>query len=333
METLSYTRIYRVWLLLLLLLMITKVYAVLATPLPDESATYSKTAATNHSEPSKTSNYFLHQPYGPNTYAFGYEIDDAQTGNVQFRDERRYLNGSIEGSYGYVRPDAHIQVTRYKVDAQSGYLAHTQSYAPGEQQVATIWPTKLPELFKDTHKMEPPTNVSWDAKNHLNVSVDEVEDEIAKELREQHGLDLNHINVEQDVLQPAVLDIVNGKTPLKQQPNGSLAFETLHNFIPNNLPLVPFELPAQELLTKSTTSATTLPESPMLGKYDKAKSNNDEKAPQVAPLAKVSTVPPPPRPLVNSSNSNKSSNWYKQIIQANRREFLEHLPNLNKVNA
>jgi len=180
--------------------------------------------------------------------------------------------------------------------------------------------------------MKPPTNVSWDAKSHLNVSVDEVEDEVAKELKQQHGLDLNHINVEQDVLQPAVLDIVNGKTPLKQQPNGGLAFETLDNFIPNHLPLVPFELPAQELLTQSTT------ESPELGKYDKAKSNNNEKAPQVASLAEVSTEPPPPRPLVNSNSSNSSnssnnsSNWYKQIIQANRREFLEHLPNLNKVN-
>jgi len=49
---------------LLLLLMFTKVYAVLATPLPAVSATYSKTAASNRSEPSKTSNYFLHQPYG-----------------------------------------------------------------------------------------------------------------------------------------------------------------------------------------------------------------------------------------------------------------------------
>ncbi|KAL7732889.1 hypothetical protein ACLKA6_006011 [Drosophila palustris] len=223
METLSNTRILRLWLLLLLLLMITKVYAALATPLPDGSATYSKTAATNRSEPSKTSNYFLHQPYGPNTYAFGYEVDDAETGNVQFRDERRYLNGSIEGSYGFVRPDAHIQVTRYKADANGGYLAHSQSYAPGDQQVKTVWPTKLPELLRETHKMAPPpTNISWDAQSHLNVSVDKVEDAVAKELKQQHGLDLNHINVEQDVLQPAVLDIINGKTPLKQQPNGSL---------------------------------------------------------------------------------------------------------------
>ncbi|KAH8365513.1 hypothetical protein KR093_001581, partial [Drosophila rubida] len=303
---------------LLQLLLITKVYAVLATPLPTtESATYSKTAATNRSEPSKTSNYFLHQPYGPNTYAFGYEVEDAQTGNVQFRDERRYANGSIAGSFGYVRPDARIQVTRYKADADGGYLAHAQSYAPGEQQADSVWPTKLPELLRDQHSTQPASNVSWDAKQHLNVSVDEVESEVAEQLKQQHGLDLLHIDVAQDVLQPALLDIVNGKTPLKQQPNGSLAFETLQKVVPDELPLVPFELPAQELLARPTAATT-----------------ESQKAAEITELQTEVSTPPlpllPPRPLVNSASN--SSNWYKQIIEANRREFLEHLPNLNKVN-
>ncbi|XP_062131307.1 uncharacterized protein LOC133842283 [Drosophila sulfurigaster albostrigata] len=330
METLSNNRIFRQCLVLMQLLLITKVYDVLATPLRTESATYSKTAATNRSESSKTSNYFLHQPYGPNTYAFGYQVEDAHTGNVQFRDERRYLNGSIVGSFGYVRPDAHIQVTRYRADADGGYLAHSQSYAPGEQQVDTIWPTKLPDLLRDQHKMQPANNVSWDAKQHLNVSVDEVEDDVAEKLKQQHGLDLFHIDVAQDVLQPAVLDIVNGKTPLKQQPNGSLAFETLQKVVPNELPLVPFELPVEELLTRATTTTTTATteSSVELSKYDKAKSNNAEKAPQITETDSSELLPP--RPLVN--NVSNSSNWYKQIIEANRREFLEHLPNLNKVN-
>ncbi|KAH8302406.1 hypothetical protein KR044_006196, partial [Drosophila immigrans] len=307
------------------MLVITKVYAVWATPLPTESATYSKTAATNGSEPSKTSNYFLHQPYGPNTYAFGYQVEDAQTGNVQFRDERRYLNGSIEGSFGYVRPDARIQVTHYKADADGGYLAHSQSYAVGEQQVDSIWPTKLPDLLRDQHKMQPAMNVSWDPKQHLNVSVDEVEEDVAEQLKQDLGVDLFNIDVTQDVLQPAILDIVNGKTPLKQQPNGSLAFEPLQKVLPHELPLVPFELPAAELLTRPTAATATT-------KYDRAKSNNAEKAaPQIIESGTEVSDLMPPRPLVNSDASN-SSDWYKQIIQANRREFLEHLPNLNKVN-
>ncbi|EDV96715.1 GH15053 [Drosophila grimshawi] len=286
----------------------------------DGSTAYSKTLKENRSKPSKTSNYFLHQPYGPNTYAFGYEVDDAQTGNVQFRDESRYQNGSIAGSYGFVRQDGLVQVTRYKTDENGGYLAHSQSYSPGDQQVDTIWPQQLPQLFNHRHQLEPAQNVSWDARNHLNVSVDQVEQTVADHLK-QHGLDLFNINVTEDLLHSTALDIVNGRTPLKRQPNGSLAFEILQDFLPNNLPVVPFELKAKEL---TTTSAE-----PMHEKYNKAKTNNDEKAPQVA--AEVTNVLPTPKPLVSSSSN--ESNWYQQIIQANRRQFLEQLPNLSEANA
>lgn len=295
---------------------------------------------------------------GPNTYAFGYQIEDAATGNVQFRDERRYLNGSVEGSYGYLRPDDLIQVTRYRADEKGGYSAHTQSYAPGDPLKDTVWPAQtsaLPELLSNTNKLPPAVNVSWDAKSHLNVSVDEVEDELAEELKAEHGLDLNHIDVEHD-LQPELLDIINGKTPLREQPNGSLAFETLQHAIPDDvLPLVPFQLPAEQLLTTGatqvapTTAGTTTTGGTLTmkgatvegatesSKYNKSKSNNDAKAPQVAaPVTTGETIEalPPPRPLVNpdgqsSMASNSSSDWYQQIIQANRREFLEHLPNLH----
>ncbi|TDG52855.1 hypothetical protein AWZ03_000398 [Drosophila navojoa] len=312
------SNIYRFWLFLL----IAKVYAALATPVANGNAAYEQTAAENSNGQSKLSNYFLHDPYGPNTYAFGYELEDAPSGNIQFRDERRYLNGSIEGSYGYVRPDGLIQVTRYRADGDSGYLAYSQSYAPGDEPMDAVWPTKRPDIFKTQHAMQPAANVSWDAKSHLNVSVDQVQHEVAKQLKEQHGLDLNHIDVEQDVLQPAVLDIVNGKAPLVSQPNGSLAFETLHNFIDEDLPLVPFELPAEQLLDQSQS------------KYNKAKTNNDEKAPQTAAStaaapADSSTTLPTPQPLIVNDGANASS-WYQRIIQANRREFLEHLPNLNQ---
>lgn len=270
---------------------------------------------------------------------------------MQFRDERRYLNGSVDGSYGYLRPDALIQVTRYRADEKGGYSAHTQSYAPGDPLKGTVWPTQsaaLPELLSNTNKLPAAVNVSWDAKSHLNVSVDELEDELADKLKTEHGLDLNHIDVEHD-LQPELLDIINGKTPLREQPNGSLAFETLQHAIPDDvLPLVPFQLPAEQLLTTVATTTggtTTMKAATMEGatvegaahssKYNKAKSNNDAKAPQVAaPVTTGETVEalPPPRPLVNpdgQSNSNSSSDWYQQIIQANRREFLEHLPNLH----
>lgn len=271
---------------------------------------------------------------GPNTYAFGYQIEDPATGNVQFRDERRYLNGSVEGSYGYLRPDALIQVTRYHADEKGGYSAQTQSYAPGDPLKDAAWPTQLPELLSNTNQLPPAVNVTWDAKSHLNVSVDEVEDDVAEQLKTEHGLDLFHIDVEHD-LQPELLDVINGKTPLREQPNGSLAFETLQHAIPDVLPLVPFQLPAEQLLTTGTTQAATTGEgatteggATIADKYNKAKSNNDAKAPQVAAPVTTDGTLPPPRPLVNPSGNN-SSDWYQQIIQANRREFLQHLPNLH----
>lgn len=57
-----------------------------------------------------------HHLKGPGTYAFGYEIEDSQTGNIQFRDEEKLRNGTIKGSYGVLAPDDTIRLTRYIAD-------------------------------------------------------------------------------------------------------------------------------------------------------------------------------------------------------------------------
>nr|XP_017027986.1 uncharacterized protein LOC108078578 [Drosophila kikkawai] len=302
-----------------LVVLITKVYATLASAVPAKSEAYAKTAAKNESEKAKVSHYFLHEPYGPNTYAFGYEIDDPQTHNTQFREERRFVNGSIQGSYGYARPDGVIQVTQYTADEQKGYSAQMHSFKEGDEKLKAVWPTQRPDILVDRSKMESPTNITWDPKSHLNVTVSHVADHVAQQLKEQHGLDLNHIDVTKDVLKPAVLDVIQGKTPSRVMP--------VQNVIPQQFPLVPFQLAVEQEVSKATTesSKSAEPQKSESSKYHKAKTNNAEKAPQVE---EPESSLPPPKPLDNATPSH--ANWQQRTIEANRREFLANIPDLSE---
>ncbi|KAH8379570.1 hypothetical protein KR009_005648, partial [Drosophila setifemur] len=301
-----------------LLILITKVYATLATPLPAKIEAHNATASKNEFGKAKVSNYFLHEPYGPNTYAFGYEIDDPQTQNSQFREEKRFVNGSIQGSYGYARPDGITEITNYSADKKGGYTAKRQSFQKDDAKLKTVWPTQRPDILVERTKVESPSNVTWDPKSHLNVSVSQVASHVAKQIKEQHGLDLNHIDVSKDVLKPAVLDVIQGKAPVKAQP--------VQNLIPQQFPIVPFMLPLDQESTQATMAEPKKPDS---SKYNRAKTNNDEKAPQVEETAaEPESRLPPPSPLVNSRPSD--ANWQHQTIEANRREFLANLPNLSE---
>lgn len=59
-------------------------------------------------------NYF--EPEGPGTYSFGYDIEDAGTNNVQFRNEERLKNGTVVGSYGFVDEEGWIHTVNYVAD-------------------------------------------------------------------------------------------------------------------------------------------------------------------------------------------------------------------------
>ncbi|CRL00059.1 CLUMA_CG013345, isoform A [Clunio marinus] len=70
--------------------------------------------------------YNIISPNGPGTYAFGYEIEDPATGNVQFRDEEKLRNGTVRGSYGVLLPDDTLHITRYIAD-RFGYRASSDT--------------------------------------------------------------------------------------------------------------------------------------------------------------------------------------------------------------
>ncbi|KAH8295748.1 hypothetical protein KR018_006439, partial [Drosophila ironensis] len=297
--------------------LITKVYAALAGTLPIKSEAHAESVKKNKTEKAEVSNYFLHEPYGPNTYSFGYEINDPHTQNSQFREEKRFVNGSIRGSFGYARPDGKIEVTQYTADEEAGYSARLQIFQKEDEKLRSVWPTQRPDIIAERTKVESPANVTWDPKSNLNVSVSQVADHVAQQLKEQHGLDLNHIDVAKDVLKPAVLDVIDGKAPAKVQP--------VQNVIPPKFPIAPFMLPTDQAPNKVAEEHPKTDSS----KYNRAKTNNDEKAPQVEkPEAESEARLPPPRPLVNSSSS--QANWQHRTIEANRREFLANLPNLSE---
>lgn len=66
------------------------------------------------------SNYNAFQPQGAGSYSFGYEIEDPEYHNVQYRDEERQPNGTVTGSYGWVKPDGNIIMIKYIAD-DKGY--------------------------------------------------------------------------------------------------------------------------------------------------------------------------------------------------------------------
>uniref|UniRef100_A0A182KE46 Cuticular protein RR family n=1 Tax=Anopheles christyi TaxID=43041 RepID=A0A182KE46_9DIPT len=81
--------------------------------------------------------YNFIDPYGPGTYAFGYEIEDPQSGNVQFRDEEKLKNGTVRGSYGYMQPDGSVIITSFVAD-EGGYRAKTEIKRANGQTVASF---------------------------------------------------------------------------------------------------------------------------------------------------------------------------------------------------
>ncbi|XP_023306233.2 uncharacterized protein LOC111687972 [Lucilia cuprina] len=315
----------------------------------------------DHVDESKnpTTTYYRHNIFGPNTYAFGFEVNDKVSGNIQFRDERRYANGTIEGSYGYVRPDGSVMVTHFMADSELGYLSQSQNFEPGDEpKWQENWPTKRPNILmeKPLESLQP--TVIYDDKEKLNLTSILLP---VEPIKEKHGIDLNPPELEKELVNPAVLEVINGEAPLlgdKNKKDNSLGFETIHQFIPPEFPIVPFQLPQEDINIKLNEGLSAKPipvlkktnESDRDNKYDQQKLNNAEKSlnlndndspadekyvksqennaekslPAKAIKSSASNEENLTRsPQAKSISFDKNTDWYDKVIKKTRQEYLE----------
>uniref|UniRef100_A0A1I8PW70 Cuticle protein 6 n=1 Tax=Stomoxys calcitrans TaxID=35570 RepID=A0A1I8PW70_STOCA len=233
----------------------------------------------NHGNP--VTSYYRHNIYGPNTYAFGFEVNDKATGNIQFRDEQRYANGSIKGSYGYVRPDGSVSITHFMADRERGYLSQTQNFEPGDQaKWAANWPTKKPNILMDKPPEPIQPEVKYDEEEKMNLTSILLP---LEPIKAEHGIDLNPTDLEKELVNPAVLEVINGDVPLlanNKKKADEIGFSTFNELIHPNFPIIPFELPHPEAVSKEAPVAENqlkdMAQSKS-NKYDEQKINNAEK--------------------------------------------------------
>uniref|UniRef100_W8BJ98 Cuticle protein 6 n=1 Tax=Ceratitis capitata TaxID=7213 RepID=W8BJ98_CERCA len=303
-----------------------------------------------------TSSYFRRDPYGPNTYAFGFEVSDNRTGNIQFRDERRYVNGSVEGSFGHVRPDGRVIVTHFLSDNERGFLHETRTFEAGDtQRWQAHWPTKRPVILLQHPQGMPIGAVIYDKNLHLNVTSSKVPEHLANAIKDQHGIEVANASafVGDDFGNPLIQGIIHGEVPLEVVPGKTddhIGFESVHDYLPSDFTIVPFELPPT--LSTATVPAKGANQTKIIAekqkkenKYNEAKANNAEKSLKVERLenstlaannTKLKVEPKVEVVRIKSKsnptnqtlplNAGPNGTWYWQLIDQTRNDFLNNLP-------
>lgn len=89
----------------------------------------------------------------PGTYSFGYDVLDAWSGNTQYRNEERYPNGTVVGSYGYI--DAYGRPLRYR------YIADERGYRVTKEKPRPMMAVPINSI-PNYNKQE--NSVTWSRK-------------------------------------------------------------------------------------------------------------------------------------------------------------------------
>ncbi|XP_068630716.1 cuticle protein 16.8-like [Battus philenor] len=121
---------------------------------------------------------YYYNPGFPGIYTFSYDVSDFDTGNVQFRSEERYPNGTVVGSYGYLDPFGRTRRYQYIADEKGYRVVNTSDFVDKTQiisnQKASTEPTvswTRPSKQKKKKIHEARVNVSTDLTKKTKYDV------------------------------------------------------------------------------------------------------------------------------------------------------------------
>uniref|UniRef100_A0A1A9WCY2 Cuticle protein 6 n=1 Tax=Glossina brevipalpis TaxID=37001 RepID=A0A1A9WCY2_9MUSC len=283
-----------------------------------------------------TPQYYYSNLNGPYTYAFGYEVNDKASGNIQFRDERKYANDTVEGSFGYVQPDKSLIVTHYFTNRSHGYSSRTEVIKPGSEfKSQSLNITTIYDKSFEKNNTSPTDQVN--IKLNLTDILLPVEP-----IKKEYGINLNPATLEREIINHVVLDAIDesmsleGVTKPKKSFN-NLQIKPVHKFLPADFPIIPFQLPVNKKYRKDNSSIRS----------DSTESNELKEI-----ISENSQIYEPHNLTnftdnnfeLNSSNLSKkvsnlstmsvsekaNFNWYENIIKYNRKKYLDALEFKNK---
>lgn len=248
-------------------------------------------------------------------------------------------------------------VTHFIADREMGYLSQSQNFAPGDEpKWQDNWPTKKPDILMEKPLESIQPTVVYDDKEKLNLTSILLP---VEPLKEEHGLDLNPPKLEKELVNPVVLEVINGEAPLladTKKKTDTLGFETVNKFIPSDFPIVPFELPHDDIALHLSGDLSGKPmhvvQSTDEDKYDHHKLNNAEKDlthleddlptdndKYVKSQLNNDEKSLPPEAFANKTNNENNvpkmpqgkslksfeanTDWYDKVIKQNRQKYLD----------
>ncbi|KAI9575259.1 hypothetical protein GQX74_013099 [Glossina fuscipes] len=170
------------------------------------------------------SNYYQTNLYGSHTYSFGYEINNKASGKIQFRNESKYGNNAVQGSYGYLQRDRGLILTHHFTARADDCSGQMKIRKPVEDDITSI----VDQI---------------NIKQNLTDVLLPVEP-----IKTKQGINLNPAKLEKEIINSVVLKTIDGTLPLKGIAKHIKGFENLktkpvHKFIPTAFPIIPFQLP------------------------------------------------------------------------------------------